>query len=85
MIYILAYIIIYILSTWRFWLCTRMAYYHPQGKGYESDPDSGDYWLTFCPVINTGFCVVTLFSTWKSWKRKHYKNDNIFKPKKPLT
>ena len=76
------FIIIYILSTWRFWWWTRMAYYHPQGKWYESDPSRDDYVRTFVPVINTGFCVVTLFS---SWKRKQYNNDNIFKPKKPLT
>ena len=79
MIYLLAYI--YILSAWRAWWWIRMTHYHPKGKWYESDPDNDDYWVTFCPVVNTVFCVTTLLS---SWKIKQYNNDNIFKPKKPL-
>jgi len=60
-----------------------MAYYHPEGRwnGIAS-PTNDDYWVTFFPVINTGFCVSNLFD---SWKRKQYTDSNIFKPKKPLT
>lgn len=79
MIYLLAYI--YILSTWRAWWWIRMAHYHPKGKLVGVTPNSDDYWVTFCPIGNTGFCVITLFN---SWKIKQYNNDNIFKPKKPL-
>lgn len=79
MIYLLAYI--YILSAWRAWWWIRMAYYHPLGKWNGNTPDIDDYWGTFCPTVNTGFCVITLFN---SWKIKQYNNDNIFKPKKPL-
>ena len=82
MIYLLAYLIIYTLSTWRAWWWIRMAYYHPEGKWNGYTPGIDDYCGTFFPVINTGFCVVKLFS---SWKRKQYNNNNIFKPKKPLT
>ena len=81
MIYLLAFIIIYILSTWRAWWYLRMTYYHPKGKWNSISPCNDDYWTTFCPIVNTGFCVTTLFS---SWKRNQYDN-NIFKPKKPLT
>ena len=80
MIYILAFTTIYIISTWRAWWFLRMAHYHPNGKWNGSDPSSDDYWDTFCPVINTGFCVATLM---ESWQDKPIK-DNIFKPKKPL-
>ena len=83
MIYLLAFIIIYILSAWRLWWWIRMAYYHPNGAWNGSDPSSDDYWDTFCPIINTVFCTATLM---ESWKREQYtKNDNnIFKLKKPL-
>lgn len=82
MIYLLAFTIIYILSTWRTWWWIRMAYYHPQGKLVGATPNSNDYWATFFPLINTAFCVVTLFG---SWKKELSNNNNIFKPKKPLT
>jgi hypothetical protein len=59
-----------------------MAYYHPKGKMNGSDPDPDAYWVTFCPLVNTVFCIVSLFG---SWKREQYTNNNIFKPKKPLT
>lgn len=82
MIYLLAFIIIYILSTWRAWWWIRMAHYHPKGCLCNDSVDSDDYWTTFCPIFNTMFSLATLFV---SWKMKEYNNnDNIFKPKKPL-
>jgi hypothetical protein len=57
-----------------------MAYYHPKGKWNGNTPDIDDYWGTFCPIINTAFCIVSLFSCWKLIDN----NDNIFKPKNPL-
>ena len=80
MIYILAYI--YILSAWRAWWWIRMAHYHPKGKWSGSEPSLEDYWFTFCPLLNTAFCFVTLFI---SSKDKPKNNDNIFKPRKPLS
>jgi len=83
MIYLLAFIIIYILSAWRVWWFLRMAHYHPKGKWNRSDPATDDYWSTFCPLLNTIYCVSILT---ESWKREQYtkNNNNIFKPKKPL-
>ena len=84
MIYLLAYIIIYILSTWRAWWWIRMAHYHPKGYSYNDPVDSDDYWSTFCPIFNTLFSLATLFVG--GWKMKEYNNNNnIFRPKKPLT
>lgn len=82
MIYLIAFITIYILSAWYAWWWIRMAYYHPEGRWNSAIPTNDDYWATFFPIINTGFCVSNLFDT---WKRKQYTDTNIFKPKKPLT
>ena len=82
MIYLITFTIIYILSAWRSWWWIRMAYYHPEGKWKSITPNNDEYFVTFFPIINTGFCVVTLFGR---WKRKQYTDNNIFKPKKPLT
>ncbi len=82
MIYLLIFITIYILSAWRVWWYVRMAHYHPDGKWSGTAPQPDDYWATFCPLVNTVFCIVSLFGSWKS---KQYTNTNIFKPKKPLT
>lgn len=80
MIYLLAFITIYILSAWRAWWFLRMAHYHPDGKLYKRDPDNDTYWLVFCPLMNTIFSIVTISESWKINDNK----DNIFKPKKPL-
>ena len=81
MIYLITLITIYILSAWYVWWWIRMAYYHPDGKWNGNTPANDDYWGTFCPLVNTVFCIVSLFGR---WKRKQYTDSNIFKPKKPL-
>jgi hypothetical protein len=83
MIYLLAFIIIYILSAWRVWWWIRMAHYHPKGSYYNHPIDNDDYWVTFLPILNTLFSLLTLYI---GCKTKEYDNkNNIFKPKKPLT
>ena len=80
MIYLLAYI--YMLSAWRVWWWVRMAIYHPNGIHYGSEPGNKDYFGVFFPIVNVVYAFLSLFY---SWKVKQANDNNIFKPKKPLT
>lgn len=58
---IITILIIYLLSLITSWIYVRKQH-SKGGKNYGSDPSFGDFFITFCPLLNSIDAIIYLFS-----------------------
>ena len=74
------FILVYSLSAYFHYQCTRKCHFHPHGRGYNQNPQKSDIIIMFFPFLNTISSIGYFTGSWKDEKYRKKDYSDFFNP-----